>query len=231
MHKQFVPLLSKLNLKFTNPDLLKEAFTHRSYLNEVHDKNVKSNERLEFLGDAILSFIITFHLFKTYPYHPEGLLTNLRSTIVKTETLADIAKELDFGSFLLLSKGEEKSGGRSNLSLLADVFEAFISALFLDQGISRVERFLQIHLLPKITDIVQKQLYTDYKSRLQEIVQEFSKSPPTYEVVKTEGPDHAKFFWVRVIIDSVKHEMGTGKSKQEAEQAAAAKTLEKMGKI
>lgn len=223
-------LLKKLELQFKNPDLLVEAFTHRSYLNEA-GKTRQSNERLEFLGDAILSFLVSNFLFSSYPEQPEGVLTNLRSSIVKTETLSDISTKLGFGDYLFLSHGEEKGGGRTNVSLLADTFEAFLGAVFLDQGMEATKAFLQKHLFPAIPDILNNELHTDYKSKLQEIVQEFSNTPPTYKVVKTEGPDHAKKFWVAVIVDQKEHEIGEGRSKQEAEQAAARATLEKMGKI
>jgi len=227
---EFQPLLTKLKVTFKNPQLLEEAFTHRSYLNEA-GRARSSNERLEFLGDAILSFLVSHHLYDIYREHPEGILTNLRSTIVKTETLSDISQRLGFGQYLLLSKGEEKGGGRTNPSLLADTFEAFLGALFLDQGLTVAQKFLRQELFLLIPDILSKELNSDYKSKLQETVQEFSNMPPTYKVIKTEGPDHAKHFWVRVVVDGVEKEEGVGKSKQEAEQAAAAATLASMGKI
>lgn len=226
----FEPLLKKINFQFKNRALLEESFTHRSYLNEG-GKERNSNERLEFLGDAVLSFLISKYLYAMYPDYPEGLLTNLRSTIVKTESLADIAGELDLGTYLYLSHGEEKGGGRNNPSLLADTFEAFLAAIFLDQGLAKASEFLENSFFPKIGQIIESQIHADYKSKLQEIVQEYTKAPPTYKVVKTEGPDHAKLFWVTVVIDGKEQEVGTGKSKQEAEQMSAAKTLEKMGKI
>lgn len=223
----FKAVAKNLNVTFENDALLQEAFTHRSYLNEA-GKNKASNERLEFLGDAILSFVISNYLFTTYPEYPEGQLTNVRSTIVKTETLAQISMSLNFGDYLLLSHGEEKSGGRNNISLLADTFEAFLGAVFLDKGIKAVEEFLGKTLIPKIPEIIKKELYSDYKSKLQEVVQEKSDVPPTYEIVKTEGPDHAKTFWVKVVLDGKDGQIGMGRSKQEAEQSAAAKQLEKM---
>ena len=144
----FKDLLQKLQIEFKNSDLLIEAFTHRSYLNEA-GKDRQSNERLEFLGDAILSFLVSHYLFTTYPQHPEGILTNLRSTIVKTETLADVSIKLQFGEFLFLSHGEEKGGGRTNFSLLADTFEAFLGAVFLDQGLASAKAFLENQLFPQ----------------------------------------------------------------------------------
>ncbi len=227
---QFKTLLTKLEIEFKQPDLLIEAFTHRSFLNEG-GRRLKSNERLEFLGDAILSFLVSNHLYTAYPRDPEGMLTNLRSSIVKTETLSSISQELSLGDYLFLSHGEEKGGGRTNPSLLADTFEALLGALFLDQGLPACEKFLRRFLFQKIPEIINNQLHTDFKSKLQEIVQEYSDFPPTYKVTKTEGPDHAKTFWVSVVINDKEAQTGVGRSKQEAEQAAAQATLEKMGKI
>ncbi len=223
-------LEKSFKLNFSNKYLLTTAFTHRSYLNEA-GKDLSSNERLEFLGDAILSFIVSSYLYQKYPSQKEGSLTNMRSTIVKTKTLAEIAKNLKFGDYLLLSRGEEDGGGRTNPSLLADTFEAFIGALYLDQGLDATQKFLNQILLSQVAQIMKKELHTDYKSQLQEVVQMFSKSAPTYKVVKTKGPDHAKSFWVTVVVDGIEKEVGTGQSKQDAEQQAAAKTLEKMGKL
>lgn len=219
-----------LNLTFKDPGLLVTAFTHRSYLNEA-GKNQISNERMEFLGDAILSFLISDYLYHTYSDQPEGILTNLRSTIVKTETLSRIATELHLGDYLFLSHGEEKGGGRHNPSLLADTFEALLAAVFIDQGLAACQKFLEKILFAKIPEIFENQLFSDYKSKLQEIVQLTYPEPPDYQVIKTEGPDHAKKFWVAVVIDNKSRGVGTGKSKQEAEQAAARVTLEKMGKL
>ncbi len=227
MPKTYQPLLNSLNINFNDDKLLIQAFTHRSYLNEA-GKHQVSNERLEFLGDAILSYQVSNHLYHLYPDKPEGFLTNIRSLIVKTETLAQVAQELDFGKYLLLSKGEEKGGGRSNISLLADTYEAFLGSLFLDQGMTAANLFLEKTLFQQIPNLVKTKLYTDYKSRLQEKVQETSNNSPIYQVVKTAGPDHNKIFWVVVVIDGRKYEIGQGKSKQEAEQQAAEKTLEKM---
>ncbi len=227
---KFSPILKQLTISFKDENLLRTAFTHRSYLNEA-GKNLASNERLEFLGDAILSFIVSSYLYESYPKHSEGMLTNLRSTIVKTKTLAEVARELKFGEYLFLSRGEEDGGGRLNQSLLADTFEAFLGALYLDQGLSVSQAFLKSVLFAKIPDLLKSELHTDYKSKLQEVVQTFSKNAPTYKVMRTEGPDHAKIFWVSVVVDNTEKETGQGNSKQEAEQNAAAKTLEKMGKL
>jgi len=226
----FKTLQEKIEITFTNQELLKQAFYHRSYLNEA--KHIKeSNERLEFLGDAILSFITSEFLYKKYPQYPEGILTNIRSSVVKTLSLGAAAKTLGFGELLFLSKGEEEGGGRSNISLLADSFEAFLGALYEDQGLPNVSAFLNAHLFPQIESIVANKSYIDFKSYLQELVQETHKISPNYEVVKTEGPDHDRTFWISVKIGQKPLGDGIGKSKQEGEQQAAQNALEKMGKL
>lgn len=226
----FDDLQQTIGITFTNPELLKAAFYHRSYLNESHGVK-ESNERLEFLGDAVLSFHTSHFLYTKYPADPEGALTNIRSSLVKTKSLADSARELHLGDLLFLSRGEEDSGGRTNSSLLADTFEALLGAIFLDQGISVARKFLENHLYPKVDDIVKNKSYVDYKSLLQEIIQSESRISPTYRVTKSEGPDHAKTFWVEAKANTRILGNGMGKSKQEAESAAAANALAAMGKI
>lgn len=211
--------------KFKNQKLFEQAFFHRSYLNEAKQK-IESNERLEFLGDSILSFLVSKYLFNTYPFFNEGTLTNLRSLLVNTKSLAQKAKELRFGELLKLSKGEEESKGRENESLLADSFEAFIGALFLDQGISVVEKFLLEVMLLKSHTLLQKDTLKDPKSLLQEYVQAKGKNSPVYKVLKEEGPSHAKTFSVGVYTDNVLIAKGEGKSKQSAEEMAATQALE-----
>lgn len=226
----FDQLQKNIGVQFTNSDLLKAAFVHRSYLNEM--RTVKeSNERLEFLGDAVLSFITSNFLYSTYPNYPEGTLTNIRSSLVKTQSLADSARELKLGELLFLSRGEEDSGGRSNSSLLADTFEALLGAIFLDQGVDTAKKFLETHVFPKAGEIIKNKSYIDYKSLLQEIIQSESRISPTYRVTKSEGPDHAKTFWVEAKTDTKILGVGMGKSKQEAESSAAANALAAMGKI
>ncbi len=226
----FEALQKKINVTFSNQELLKNAFFHRSYLNEA--KHIQhSNERLEFLGDSILSFITSKFLYETYPDYPEGTLTNIRSSLVKTKTLGETAQELGFGELLFLSHGEEESGGRHNVSLLADSFEAFLGALCLDQGINIAKTFLETYLFPKTASIVEAKSYIDYKSLLQEIIQGETKISPTYTVSNTEGPDHNRVFYIDAFIGTKKLGTGKGKSKQEGEQAAAQNALEKIGKI
>jgi ribonuclease-3 len=218
-------LESILKTEFSNKKLLHQAVVHRSYLNEITDKE-DSNERLEFLGDAVLELLVSNYLYKKFPTYPEGKLTSLRSSIVNTKTLAKVAKNLKLGQFLLLSKGEEKGGGRDNESLLADSFEALLGAVYIDQKITAVKKILETFLYPQLENIINEGGYFDYKSILQEKSQEQYRITPIYRVTKEEGPDHAKKFFIAVIIQDKEFGSGTGKSKQEAEQAAAAKALE-----
>lgn len=223
-------LQKTIGITFTRIELLEQAFVHRSHLNESK-QHKESNERLEFLGDAVLSFITSKYLYSTYPQYPEGTLTNIRSTLVKTKSLGLVAADLKLGDLLLLSKGEESSGGRINESLLADSFEALLGAIFLDQGIEAATQFLVKHLLYKTEAIITNKSYVDFKSLLQELTQEKIKISPLYRVTKSEGPDHNKTFWVEVSSGEKVLGSGIGKSKQEAEQQAAQNALEKSGDI
>lgn len=216
---------------FKNPQLLITALSHRSSLNEKASGTtaLESNERLEFLGDAVLELIVTQFLYDKFPAEPEGVLTAYRSALVKTTTLADVARAIGLGERLYLSKGEESTGGRNNDSLLADVMEAVIGALFLDQGIEKVTEFLAEHLFVKFDEILQNKLYKDHKSQLQELVQAKGFVTPAYEVTKEIGPDHDKDFTVQVSVDGEIKGTGTGKSKQQAQQQAAAEALKALG--
>ncbi|MBA3724513.1 MAG: ribonuclease III [Candidatus Levybacteria bacterium] len=215
--------------EFNNQKLFQQAFIHRSYLNEAKEP-LESNERLEFLGDSILSFVVSQHLYITYPQFDEGILTNLRSLVVNTKSLAKTAKELQFGDHLMLSRGEEDSKGRENESILANTFEAVIGAMFMDQGIESVKTFLHAVLIPDIEIYVQKKVFKDPKSLLQEYVQSKKQNSPMYKVIHEEGPAHAKLFTIGVFVENVLTGEGRGKSKQEAEERAAEKALEKIGK-
>lgn len=215
--------------QFKNEALFHQAFTHRSYLNESKQK-VDSNERLEFLGDSILSFVVSQELFRKYPQYHEGTLTNIRSLLVNTKTLAEIAKALGFGDFLKLSKGEEEAKGRENQSLLADSFEAYIGALFLDQGIEVISEFIKDTIFPIMDEIVEKKNFKDPKSLFQEQMQAQTHASPLYKVLAEEGPSHAKIFTVGVYVKDNKLGEGKGKSKQEAEENAAKEALEKKRK-
>lgn len=209
---------------FKNTKLQQQAFIHRSYLNE-NKENLESNERLEFLGDSILSFIVSRSLYAAYPDYKEGILTNLRSLLVNTKSLAEIAKTLEFGKLLKLSKGEEESKGRENDTLLANCFEGFIGALYLDQGTDAVQKFLDAVLLPKAKELVSKRTLKDPKSLLQETVQAGKQKSPAYKVLEEEGPPHAKTFTVGVFVDELLIGQGKGHSKQEGEEKAAEEAL------
>ena len=222
------PLQKKLGVNFIDTALLVESLTHRSYLNE-NPSAKQSNERLEFLGDSVLSLLTSTKLFKLFPKFPEGQLTNLRSNLVRAKTLAIVSKKLDLGSYLLVSHGEEKSGGRENDSLLADLFEAVLGAIYMDQGLEKAEQFLEKHLFPLIPTITEEATIFDFKSRLQEKTQSQTQHSPQYRVISETGPDHNKTFTVGVFLNEKQLSAGNGKSKQEAEQEAARKGLEKKG--
>lgn len=215
--------------EFKNQSLLKQAFVHRSYLNETKEVLV-SNERLEFLGDSILSFIISEHLYHTFPNYNEGILTNIRSLVVNTRSLAALAKDCSFGEYLMLSKGEEESKGRQNDSLLANSVEAVLGALYLDQGIEAVKSFLLPIFVPRIEQIVKDRSFKDPKSMLQEYVQAQKQHSPQYKVLVEEGPPHAKIFTIGVFVEDKQLGQGVGKSKQQAEENAAKEALRSIHK-
>lgn len=210
---------------FKNKKLFEQAFIHRSYLNETKEK-LSSNERLEFLGDSILSFVVSEFLYKKYPQFNEGTLTNIRSLLVNTKSLALIAKELNFGNYLKLSKGEEESKGRQNQSLLADCFESFIGALYLDQGINSVTEFLSKVLLFKTEEIIKNKSFKDPKSLLQEYVQAKRQNSPMYKILGESGPAHAKKFRIGAYVKGHLIGEGVGNSKREAEENAAQGALD-----
>ncbi len=221
---KFTKLLEKVGLVFGDINLLKQAFIHRSYLNETKLK-LQSNERLEFLGDTILSFVISNILYKERPNDTEGDLTNLRSYIVKTQSLAKAAEGLNLGEYLYLSKGEDASGGRTNTQLLANTLESLIGAIYMDQGLEKATDFIRKSLLPLFESEIKFGPPKDAKSQLQEVVQEKLKESPQYRVLSTVGPDHAKEFTVGVFIAGKSISKGMGNSKQVAEEDAAASAL------
>lgn len=220
-------LEKKLGVIFKNHALLAEALTHRSFLNESQVR--QSNERLEFLGDSVLSLLTSTKLFRLFSELPEGQLTNLRSNLVRATTLAKIARKLSLGSHLLMSRGEEKSGGRENNSLLANLFEAILGAIYLDRGLDVARSFLEKNLFPLIKPPDQEAEIFDYKSRLQELTQRQTQVSPKYKVLSETGPDHDKIFTVGVFLQEKKLAVGEGKSKQDAEQGAARLALESQG--
>ncbi len=220
-------LEKKININFENKTLAKNAFVHRSYLNENPDFELGSNERLEFLGDAVLELATSEKLFKKYPNKPEGNLTNIRAALVCTSSLAEESKRLNLGNYLFLSKGEHDSGGREREYILANTFEALLGAIYLDQGYRTCQEFLEEKLFYKIEEIVKNRKYKDAKSTLQEIAQEEVGITPTYNVLDEWGPDHAKSFRMGVFLNNKQIGVGKGCSKQEGEQAAAQDALER----
>lgn len=213
-----------LGVTFANPKLLEQAFVHRSYLNEHEHFELDHNERLEFLGDAVLELVVTEHLYNAFP-HPEGELTNLRSALVNYRTLARIAQQLHYSEFLLLSRGEMKDMGRAREVILGNTFEAVVGAVYLDQGYEVTHDFIHRILIPELREIVDKKVYIDPKSRLQEIAQESYKKTPEYRVLNQVGPDHAKTFTVGVFVGDHQFGTGEGPSKQDAQVQAATEAL------
>ncbi len=212
-----------INYKFKDILLLTESLTHKSYLNENNTK--KSYERLEFLGDSILEFWISDFLFRTFPDFPEGKLTNLRALSVCTQNLSIIAKKINLGQYLFLSLGEDRGGGRLNDSILEDVFEALVGAIYLDSDLATTFEFLNLHLLPEVKKLSQKKVYKDPKSIFQEIAQAKFNITPHYQVISESGPDHQKTFKVAVFVDKKQIAIGVGKSKQKAEEMASIEAL------
>ncbi|GAB4027096.1 MAG: ribonuclease III [Candidatus Microgenomates bacterium] len=220
-------LLTTLNLTPKNLHLIENAFVHRSYLNE--STNFKeSNERLEYLGDAVLELITSDYLYKSYPDYQEGMLTNIRAALVRTESLAEVAENLNFPKIILMSKGEAATGGQKNKSILADAFEAFVGAIYLDLGLSSVEKILKSQLFPKTKKVIAGGLYKDNKSFLQEVSQARFKATPQYNLISEAGPDHDKEFVMQVSINNQPYSKGVGKSKQAAQEVAAKNTLEQI---
>lgn len=223
--KDFSNIEKKLKVKFKNKDLLVNAFTHRSYLNENPKFFSPHNERLEFLGDAVLELVITEDLYQNYPDKPEGELTNWRAALVNAKMLSSIARTLCFNDFLLLSRGEEKEMGKARQYILANTFEAFIGALYLDQGFKPCAEFIRKHLIKELPHIIEAELFRDAKSRFQEEAQERAGITPTYKVLREWGPDHARHFETGVFLGNKLIGQGEGSSKQEAEEAAAKSAL------
>lgn len=218
----FMELQQRLQLHFKRPRLLKQAFTHTSYVNEHKGSQTKDNERLEFLGDAVLQLLVSEYLFMTYPQRPEGELTRMRASVVCEPSLAQFAERLELGAHVLLGRGEEQLGGRQRQALLADLFESFIGAIFLDAGIEQVRSFLQQHMFPFIDSNDYGLLVKDSKSKLQERSQHHGLGPVEYRIVEERGPAHDREFVVEVYLGVERFGIGTGRTKKEAEQRAAA---------
>lgn len=221
MNKEFEKLEEKLGLKFQNKELLRQAFTHRSYINENPKSGSEHNERLEFLGDAVIELIVTERLYKEYPDKDEGYLTNWRASLVNAKMLTSIAEDLEFNDYLLLSKGEASELGKARKEILANTFESFLGALYLDNGYEQCKEFILKYLLPKLPDIIKSGAYKDAKSKFQEEAQERISITPNYKVLKESGPDHDKIFSVGVYLKEELIAEGKGTSKREAESSAA----------
>lgn len=220
-------LEEKIQYEFKNPKLLTEALSHSSYANESK-KNRKSNERLEFLGDSVLSIVVSQYLFEHFSHFPEGDLTKIRASLVCEKALHVFAKQIDLGKYLLLGRGEENTGGRERASILADAFEALIAAVFLDGGLESARTHI-LRFIPKDLDMQKSAAFNDYKTILQEVIQKNPEEKIEYVLVEQSGPDHNKAFKVHVCLNSNIIGVGSGRSKKEAEQMAAREALELMG--
>lgn len=218
-----------LGCVFNDRVYLLTAITHRSYLNEHREAQQDHNERLEFLGDAVLELVATDYLFKKFPEKPEGELTAIRAALVNTIALAEASTKLGVNDYLLMSKGESKDTGRARQYILANAFEALIGALYMDQSYQTAATFIAQHLFVKTDEIVAKRLWQDPKSRFQELAQEHTNITPTYETISQEGPDHDRLFTVGVYLHKELIAEGKGRAKQEAEQEAALKAMETKG--
>ena len=216
---------NKITHTFKNQHFLETAFTHRSYLNENRAPGREHNERLEFLGDAVLELVVTEFLFAKYPAKPEGDLTAYRAALVNTVSISDCATRLGMNEYLLLSRGEAKDTGRARQIILANAFEALIGAIYLDGGYDDAKKFIADQLFAKTDEVVEKKLWQDAKSKFQEVAQELLGITPNYQMVDQSGPDHDKKFYVGAYVGRDRLATGEGKSKQEAEQDAAQKAL------
>ncbi len=229
MNPDFSKFEKNIGIIFKNKDLLKQAFTHRSYLNEHRDSELVHNERLEFLGDAVLELIVTEHLYQKYPDSTEGELTAYRSALVNAVTMSEAASKIEMNDFLLLSKGEAKDTGRARQIILANTIEAFIGAVFIDQGYEVAKYFISRNIFNLIEKIIEEKTWLDAKSKFQEQAQDYEGVTPQYKTIKEDGPDHDKQFTVGVYLNNNKIAEGAGKSKQEAEQVAADNALKAKG--
>lgn len=221
----------KIGVTFKNNSLLKQAFVHRSYLNENKNFPLSHNERLEFLGDAVLELVVTDFLYKKYPNKNEGELTSLRSALVNANTLSSVAESLDLNGLLMLSKGEAKDTGRARQYILANTMESLIGAIYLDQGYEAAENFIQKHISFLTETVLSEGTWMDSKSLFQEKAQNLVSVTPSYSVIKESGPDHDKYFTVGVYLGSELVAKGEGMSKQDAEQMAAQNALKEKGWI
>lgn len=223
-------LQKNLSYSFKNIDFLREALTHKSFVNENPELNLKDNERLEFLGDAVLDLSISTFLIKKFPYFQEGELSRYKSMVVSESSLSNIAARMELGKYLFLGKGEEQTGGREKPSLLANVLEAVIAAIYLDGGINAADEFIKMTFTEDIMNIAREGINLDYKTDLQEICQARGLSLPVYKVLKETGPDHKKVFEIELLINGEVFGIGIGRSKKDAEQKAAKEALKNLDK-
>lgn len=228
MNEDLSPLEDRIGYQFKNKDLLHQALVHRSYLNEHKQFHLDHNERLEFLGDAVLELVVTDYLYKEYEDLPEGELTNLRAAIVRGEMLAQVSQELGLEKFILLSRGEQRGNDKARQYILANAFEALIGALYLDGGYEAARSFIDCYVVAKLPTVIEQGLHIDSKSKFQELAQEKYRVTPTYEVLREEGMDHAKYFVIGLFLGDRKVGEGSGSSKQEAQQEAAEEALKKI---
>jgi ribonuclease-3 len=228
--KDFSKLEKTIGVKFKNADFIKQAVVHRSYLNEHPEFELDHNERLEFLGDAVLEIIVTEYLFRNYPDTPEGDLTNWRASLVNSKMLALVSEEIFLEEYLYLSKGESKDkNSKARQYILANAVEALIGAIYLDQGIKKATKFVSDHIIVKLDEILKNELYLDPKSKFQEKAQDIYKITPHYKVLSETGPDHAKIFQVGLYLDNEQVAVGKGSSKQEAQVDAATRGIKEKG--
>ncbi|MEK7646828.1 MAG: ribonuclease III [Patescibacteria group bacterium] len=229
MKVDFIKFEEKIGFRFIDQDLLKQAFTHRSYLNENPDWGLPHNERLEFLGDAVLELVVTQYLYERYPEEAEGVLTSYRAALVNANMLSAVASDLSMEKYLLLSRGESKDVGKARHYILANTFEALVGALYLDQGYEAARLFISRVVIPNLNSVIEQGLYRDPKSLFQEEAQERVGVTPVYKVLKEWGPDHAKHFIIGVYLNEEKIAEGEGSSKQTAQEEAAHHALEEKG--
>lgn len=227
--KDFTPFETRTGIRFKDANLLQQAFTHRSYLNEHPKQKILHNERLEFLGDAVLELVVTNYLYNRFPEKPEGDMTAYRASLVNTVMLSEASLDLGFNDLLLLSRGEAKDIGKARQYILANTYEAVVGAIFMDQGYANAEKFIADSLFPRLEGVLKNHSWQDAKSKFQEKAQEIVSVTPSYTVLEESGPDHDKHFLVGVFLGEEEAGRGEGKSKQEAEQEAARDGLKKKG--
>ena len=229
VEQNMAALQAKLGFAWRDENLFRLALTHGSFNYEQRRPEIEDNQRLEFLGDAVLELVVSTYLYQTFPHYTEGELTRLRAALVCEPSLAKVARELGLGNCLLMGRGEEYSGGRERPSILADAVEALLGAVYLDQGLEQAGRLILSYLVPVLNDVLEGRFTRDYKTDLQEILQQHASDPVTYVIIKEKGPDHEKIFTAAAIYQGKEIGRGVGHSKKEAEQQAARLALANLG--